>query len=127
MAEYRKDPIYMELESLINSAGVSVIYSSVHDDHIDGAIWARTDRDSMTILMPDSDEFPNTETACMILGHEMGHILSGKDSVDYPVERQISEATCDLIGAYLYRLAEMIAGDKLERSMRTAFDNSVTK
>ena len=117
MAEYQKDLVYIELEKLITEAGVKIMYDHVHDDAIDGAIWARSDYEAMRILMPDTDEFPDPETACLILGHEMGHILSRVDSPDNPVERQKNEAICDLIGSYLYRLAEMIAGEKLEKTV----------
>lgn len=117
---YRDSRHYVELENLIKMAGVNVIYDEVFDDHIDGAIWARADVDGLQILMPDTEEFPDPETACLVLGHEMGHILSGLDSPDLPSERRKNEAVCDLIGVYLTKLAELIAGNKIEMEMREA-------
>lgn len=113
MAEYRKDLVYIELERLIEDAGVHITYKKVHDDPIDGAIWARSDYDA--IMMPDTDEFPDAQTACLVLGHEMGHILSRLDSPDDPVERRRNEAIVDLIGVCLFQLAERIAGEKQEK------------
>jgi len=106
---YKNYPVYIALKKLIESAGVRVVYQEVPDDHIDGAIWARTDINSQTIMMPDSDDFPDFDTACLILGHEMGHILTRVDSPDVPDERRMNEAICDQVGVYLYRLACMIA------------------
>ena len=113
---YREDVTYQTLEQIIESAGVSVRYGTVHSDPIDGEIWARSDIDAKLILMPDRDVFPDIETACRILGHEMGHIMTGLDSVDGdPALREINERTCDLIGAYLYRLADMTADHEAEK------------
>ena len=104
----------------IQNAGVTIQYGKVHDDIIDGAILARSETDCQTILMPDNgDAFPDIETACRILGHEMGHIMTGLQSVDgNPVLREVNERTCDYIGALLYRLAEMTAGYEAERIFR---------
>lgn len=113
--KYREDLVYQEMERLIEGAGVKIIYCQVPGDSIDGAIWARSDTDANMIMMPDSDVFPNDEKACLILGHEMGHVLSSVDSPDLPVERTWNEALCDMIGVYLYKLAEMRAGYKLEK------------
>lgn len=107
--DYREGIVYQVLERIIKSAGVTIKYDKVHDDSIDGEIWARSDIESRSIIMPDEGEaFPDEGTACQILGHEMGHIMTELESVDYdPVIREINERTCDLIGAYLYRLAEL--------------------
>lgn len=113
--KYRNDETYKALEKIITAAGVDIVYRKVPNDCIDGEIWARSDDGGMSIMMPDEDVFPNEETACLILGHEMGHILSGLDSPDYPSDRRRNEAVCDLIGVYLYKLAEMTAGTELER------------
>ena len=94
---YRENNVYRIMEKLITSAGVEIIYQEVPNDHIDGAIWARSDIDSRMIMMPDKDVFGNDETACLILGHEMGHILANVDSPDVPAERRKNEAICDLI------------------------------
>lgn len=120
MTEYRKNPVYQTLEKIINDAGVRIIYQNVPDDSIDGEIWARSDHDGMSIMMPDEDTFPDVETACLILGHEMGHILTGLDSPDEPVQRRINEATCDQVGAYLYNLA----GLTWEESQRRLFESA---
>lgn len=115
---YREDLTYQALERIITQAGVKVEYMPVPDDHIDGAIWARADQEARKIMMPDDgNAFPDEETACLILGHEMGHILSGLDSPDDVVERKKNEAVCDLIGAYLTKLAEMTAGTAIERAL----------
>ena len=118
MAEYRNDVVYQTLERIIKAAGVSITYRRVHDDPIDGAIWARSDIDAMAIMMPDTDEFPDAVKAGLILGHEMGHIITGVDSPDDPSQRAINEHTCDLVGAYLYKLAEMTAGYEAEAIFR---------
>lgn len=106
--DYREGIVYQVLERIIKNAGVTIKYDKVHDDSIDGEIWARSDIESKSILMPDDEEaFPDEAMACQILGHEMGHIMTGLESVDYdPTIREINERTCDLIGLYLYRLAE---------------------
>lgn len=115
---YRTGLIYQMLEKIITDAGIRIIYQEVPADSIDGEIWARADYDNNTIMMPESpDSFPNEETACLILGHEMGHILSRLDSTDNPVERRKNEAICDIIGTYLYKLAELTAGEELERQL----------
>lgn len=113
--KWRDDEIYKTLEGIAQAAGVRVIYAPVPDDSIDGEIWARTDPDSMAIMMPESETaFPDSETACLILGHEMGHILSRLDSPDCPIERRKNEAVCDLIGVYLFKLAELTFEHKLQ-------------
>ncbi len=118
---YRDDGVYLALEQIIKSAGVSIVYTSVPDDCIDGAIWARSDSDARMIMMPDTDEFPDAETACVILGHEMGHILSGLDSPDESAERRKNEAVCDLIGYYLYKLADMTEAKQAESRFYSSF------
>ena len=120
MMNYRNDAVYMSLVKIIEAAGITIQYGKVHDDSIDGEIWARADSQSRVILMPDDGAaFPDAETACIILGHEMAHILTGLESIDYnPPIRQINERTCDLIGAYLYRLADMTAETEAENIFR---------
>lgn len=119
--EYRNYPVYAALERLIESAGVTITYQEVPDDSIDGAIWARSDPESKEIMMPDADDaFPDEDTACLILGHEMGHILTGVDSPDAPDERRMNEAICDQVGVYLFRLACMIAENEVERQFSEA-------
>ena len=106
MSSYREDLTYKALQEILQNAGITIIYQEVPDDSIDGAIWARADCDGMAIMMPENgDAFPDSETACCILGHEAGHILSGLNSTDLPAERRKNEAVCDLIGFYLYQLA----------------------
>lgn len=118
---YRNYPVYDALEKLIESAGVAITYQEVPDDSIDGAIWARSDPESKEIMMPDADDaFPDEDTACLILGHEMGHILTGVDSPDAPDERRMNEAICDQVGVYLFRLACMIAENEVERQFSEA-------
>lgn len=116
---WRKDEVYQALVKIIENAGVRITYATVPDDAIDGAIWARSDTDAMAIMMPEAeDAFPNAETACLILGHEMGHILTGADSPDEPITRRENEAVCDFIGAQLTRLAELTAGYEAEKELR---------
>lgn len=69
----------------------------------------------MEIMMPETDEFHNDELACAILGHEMAHILTGLNSPDNVLDRRRNEAVCDLVGVYLAKLAELIAGWKIEK------------
>ena len=111
MVDYKTDLVYQALEEILQNAGMKIIYEEVPDDRIDGAIWARSDYDK--IMMPKAPEaFPDPETACCILGHEAGHILSGIDSPDIPSLRRKNEAVCDLIGCYLYELALRTAEKK---------------
>lgn len=121
MTDYRTDPIYKTLEEILQNAGIEIIYAAVPDDHIDGAIWARSDPDSNMIMMPEEpDAFPDPETACCILGHEAGHILSGVNSPDIPSIRRKNEAVCDLIGVYLYELALRTAEQQIAETFRAA-------
>ena len=121
---YCDNEIYMALSEIIKKTGISITYEKVPDDSIDGAIWARSDIDAMKIIMPDDPEaFPDEETACLILGHEMGHILTRLESPDDPVERIKNEAVCDLVGHYLYKLAEMTAAENAENRIRDALRN----
>ena len=54
----------------------------------------------------------------------MGHIMTGLESIDYdPAIREINERTCDLIGAYLYRLAEMTLEHDYEEMFKKAREN----
>lgn len=117
---YRDNEAYKKLEQIISDAGVQIIYSEVPDDPIDGAIWARTESDANVIMMPDAETFPDDETACLILGHEMGHILSGLGSPDVPSVRRKNEAVCDLIGVYLVELAMMQAEHEAEERLRNS-------
>lgn len=115
--DYRQGQVYRTLEGIIENAGIKVEYGLVPDDAIDGAIWARADADR--IMMPlNGDAFPDEETACVILGHEAGHILSRLDSVDAPAERRKNEAVCDLVGCYLYELAIRTFEHQMELAMK---------
>ena len=38
--DYREGEIYQVLERIIKNAGVTIQYSAVHEDPIDGEIWA---------------------------------------------------------------------------------------
>lgn len=115
---YRNYEVYKALEKIITSAGVEIIYQEVPDDSIDWEIWARADCDARKIMMPDDESFPDDDTATLILGHEMGHIISGNESPDDPVDRKQNEAECDLIGVYLYKLAHMIAENEAEKMFK---------
>ena len=114
---WKSDPVYKTLEGIAQAAGIRIQYQSVPDDRIDGAIWARSDADSLSIMMPEDERaFPNAETACLILGHEIGHILSALDSPDEPAERRKNEAVCDLIGYYLFQLALRMHETEIENA-----------
>ena len=119
---YRHDPVYAVLERLCTEAGIRIVYKSIPDDSISGEIWARTDSQGQSIEMPDQDCFDCDEMASLILGHEMAHIITGLDTVDYLPERVRNEAVCDLLGSHLYSLAEMIAGAEVEAEVKKAFE-----
>lgn len=122
--EYRNNEIYIKLEQIIESAGVTIEYGIVPNDSIDGNIWARSDERAMKIIMPTEDVFSDEVTACRILGHEFAHILGRIPSVDYdPVRREVDERSCDAIGAYMVRLAEMIVGHEAESILINAIKN----
>lgn len=95
---YRHDSVYMTLERLCADAGIRIVYQAVPDDSIDGEIWARSDMECQSIMMPDQDCFDCDERAGLILGHEMAHIITGLGSPDYLPERIKNEAVCDLLG-----------------------------
>ena len=98
------------LAELINRAGIRIEYTD-----LDGEIYGRTD--TLTVIqMPIENDFRNDMHATMVLGHEMGHILTGGDSGKTQDEQIAIEATCDLCGVILYRLAEMIAGEDIEKA-----------
>lgn len=115
MPHYRENEVYKILEEILTNAGMRIYYQNVPDDSIDGAIWARSDEDSASIMMPIEDVFPDAETACLILGHEAGHILANVDSPDVPSIRRKNEAICDLIGCCLYELAGRTYELKMEQ------------
>lgn len=115
--KYRDDLAYKALEKLCLDAGVRIVYQPVPDDCIDGEIWARSNGQGREITMPDTDCFDTVEMAGLILGHEMAHIITGVDSPDIVPERVRNEAICDLVGYYLYQMAEMIAGAQYEREI----------
>lgn len=125
---YRDGEMYKALETIITNAGVKIIYEHVHDDSIDGAIWARADIDGNCIMMPvEGDAFPNEETATLILGHEMGHILTRNDSPDEPITRRRNEAECDLVGVYLTNLALLTYEESMRRKMDQLTPREVPK
>ena len=115
---WKLDPVYKTLEGIAQDAGIRIQYQTVTDDRIDGEIWARADCNLNAIMMPaDESAFPDTETACLILGHEIGHILSTLESTDEPAERRKNEAICDLIGYYLFQLALRTYETKIENAI----------
>ena len=122
---YRDDATYKALENIIKNAGIKIMYGKVPPDSIDGEIWARSCPEAESILMPDTEEFDNPDRACLILGHEMGHILSDLDSPDDVSNRVKNEAICDLIGVYLTKLAEMSAGYAAELELINYKDESM--
>ena len=113
MMRYRDGDTYKALVRIIENAGVKIVYRKMPDD-----IAARADNYGQNLIeMPDDEEY-DEEQACLLLGHEMGHILSGMTGHD---ERHwIDECTCDVIGAYLTFLAEMTAGYEMEKALMNA-------
>ena len=115
--EYTKDAVYKTLSEWIESAGVKIIYCSVPSDCIDGEIWARADRDSRCIMMPvENDAFPDSWAAACVLGHEMGHILTGLDRPD-DERREHNEAVCDAVGVALAEFSGMRYERKCEKRL----------
>lgn len=110
MPNYYEEPIYKILEDIIKSAGVRIDYVDVPND-----IYARSHYEGNYIQMPSKDIFDDSEHACLVLGHEMGHILSRYDTEDKLELRMYNEAVCDLIGVYLYRLACMYYEKYMEK------------
>lgn len=110
--KYRDDDVYKMLEEIIVNAGVEIMYMNIPAEDA-----GRSDTEGLIIQMPDKDIFESEMQAALVLGHEMGHILIG-DRKEYDLRDHVEiESTCDLIGAYLYKLAEMSAGTRLERSV----------
>lgn len=107
-------------KTFVNRQGVSVRYTTVLNDQLDGELWARSSGQNLAIEMPDSDCFEQQEQAILVLGHELAHLVSRIDSSDNPVESVKNEAACDLLGSYFYNLAEMIAAHKAEQQFLTA-------
>jgi len=103
---WRDDKIYKVMTRIIEDAGVRIYYEPV-PERADGVVWARAEGDR--IMMPDDDRaFADPERACLILGREMGRILSHDDRLD-GIGHDKTEAVCELIGAELYRLAARTA------------------
>jgi hypothetical protein len=114
--DYRQGKIYATLERIIQDAGITVRYCNIPNDSIWGACLARSSDQDECIEMPDNgDAFQDEISACLVLGHEMGHLLTGQGNSDEPDKRYIIEGTCDCIGAWLYRLADMTAATAAER------------
>lgn len=112
--QYTQDSVYKILETLCASAGVRVRYTSVPDDPIKGELWARADEQARVIEMPEEDIFESPMHAALVLGHELAHIAAQIDSTDDPAEGIAREAMCDMLGAFLCKLAEMIAMEDAE-------------
>jgi len=118
--DYKNGLIYKMLASLCEKAGFKIVYETVPDDSIDGAILARADESGRMIMMPIDDPFDRDEQAAFTLGHEMAHLLIGLGSPDDFYERETNEAICNIVGAALASLAENIAGTEIEKA---AFPN----
>lgn len=108
---YTEHPAYIILENLVKSAGIKIEYVKDIPDYD----YARSKDD--IIQMPFTDDaFESVDHACMVLGHEVGHILSGLETEDALELKVHNEAVCDLIGVYLYRLAERMWEKKVAES-----------
>ena len=113
--DYKDDPTYKALARLASEAGMRIDYVDLSDD-----LLART-RDRVIQMPKDGDAFGDDfEYACMVLGHEMCHEITGLDSSDFQRERVRNEAVCDLAGVFLFQLAEAIAGHEAETALMEA-------
>lgn len=111
MYDYREAGNYRIMEQIVKLAGIKIVYKEIPED-----IHARTD--ASVIEMPDNPEaFPDDDqTATLVLGHELGHIISDLGDEIEPSMRARNEAVCDLIGVYLTRLADMIYEHEMEKA-----------
>lgn len=133
--EYAKSPVFQEMISLCNQAGLEVRFiKRLHDDSfMKGTVMAETSEDDDTINMNyDGEHYENPDDAAAILGHELAHHLvkdwyephekqvSDHETLfDWPLYRAI-EGDCDRIGAALYKLVELIAVKKAEDAFKNA-------
>ncbi len=116
--QYTSDPVYRALENLCDNAGVRVVYTHVPDDAIKGALWARADQQARCIEMPNEDCFESPIQAALVLGHELSHIVAEIESVDDYAQSPLHESMCDMLGSFLYKLAEMIAMESSNSTWR---------
>lgn len=118
---YTKDTVYQELIKICESAGSKIIYTKINDKFA-----GRTNKFDC-IEMPGEYCFKSDETATKVLAHELGHCLCENSSATYlkafenlidaakqysEVDKfldQCEELICDLVGEFLYALAERIA------------------
>ena len=107
--QYTSDLVYRALENLCDNAGIRVVYTHVPDDAIKGELWARANQQARLIEMPNDDCFESPIQAALVLGHELSHIVAEIDSVDDYALSPLHESMCDMLGSFLYKLAEMIA------------------
>lgn len=128
---YRDNAIYKALEKILQNAGIKIDYADIPGD-----IYGGTHAEDLYIQMPEDPEAyqeHSEEYAAMVLGHEAGHILSNpyiKDPVtrtrvknevfitENEAIRVQNEALCDLIGVYLYTLADLTAAEDMEKELR---------
>ena len=109
---YRNDEVYQKLVEIAEAAGIKIEYTHLED------VWGRRRAEDTVIQMSDDgDYYPNELKTAMTLGHEIGHILTGNESTLDPIEEVRRECECDLVGYYLYRLAELMAGYEAERKL----------
>ena len=70
MPHYRENEVYKILEEILTNAGMRIYYQNVPDDSIDGAIWARSDEDSasimITLLLSTNPRTANDEVGRMV-------------------------------------------------------------
>ena len=128
--DYRENETYKALEKILQNAGVKIDYLDIPED-----IHGRTHAEDLYIQMPEDPEAykeHSDDYAALILGHEAGHILSNPYVCD-PVKRTVwnnekyitedettlvnNEALADLIGVYLYRLADLTATKEAEQQL----------
>lgn len=115
---YRDNECYQVLEELIKAAGVRIVYDDVPDDSYDGPLYAKTDGYNQIMMPSDPDKFPDDETAILVLGHEMGHIIIRNERTIYdPIAQMRAESECNLVGVYLTELALMIYEQRCKEAL----------
>lgn len=107
---YTATHIYFVLEELCARAGLTVEYVDLPK-----SIYARSKDER--IQMPTDGRFTDSDHAAAVLGHELAHLFVNpqfpalQDGRPLRMEQgMLLESECDRLGAYLYMLAQRIAG-----------------
>jgi len=125
---YADDPVYREMVSLCNAAGLTVNHRKLDFD-----IIAETAMDKKDISLSHEEIRFGSEThAAQVIGHELAHHLLSKIFIDIHapdtlsesdrfILNKVTESSCDIVGAVLYILAKMIA---VHKAVQESTDNS---